>query len=165
LADYELIKIDYPNLRGELSRIIKRYGGSDNCIIDVTGASKSLSIDIFSVALAIGARHIYTFELVPSRSRNPEDSLYPSLRPGSYAYTSLSGSELVKESRASLLRKSLIFRQIMIISILSIISIVISLSTLKIFGSQSEALTVVSAVSSIVTIISFISWVILERPK
>lgn len=165
LTDYELIRIDYPRLRKDLSQIIKRYGGSDNCIIDVTGASKSLSVDIFSIALAIGAKHIYTFELVPSRSRNPEDSLYPLLRPGAYTYTSLSGSQLVRESRAALLQKSLVFRQIMVVSILSIISILVSLFTLKVFGPQSEALTIVSLVSSIVTVISFASWVILERPK
>jgi len=113
LLDRQLVPIEYRNIKNDLNQVLKGQISFKNCIIDITGATKVPSIDIFSICLALGANSIYTFELFKKQNEddptyNLDNLLYHSLSEKDYSYTCVSNTEPVKSSQASLLRKSLL---------------------------------------------------------
>ena len=119
LINRQLIPLEYSNLKNGFKKIIKKQGGENNCIIDLTGASKAPSIEVFSVCLALGVKAVYTFELSKKPNlNNPESSLYHSLEKNSYSYTCLSDSEAVQVSKSALVRKSSLLWYVLAISLI-----------------------------------------------
>ena len=107
LLDRETKAIDYDSIRRQLSALVKKAGGPRHCIVDLTGAAKGPSIDIFSLCLALGIKSVYLFELTdPFDRANPDDSLYHNLGDSGYRYTCLSITAPVKASQSLMLRKT-----------------------------------------------------------
>jgi len=151
LLDRHLIPIDYPELKRDLGDFIKRQGGARNCIIDLTGASKAASIDIFAVCLALGVKSVYTFELDQKRDpKAPEESLYHALlSKGAYSYTCLTSTPPVKASQSSLLRKSYV---LWYVGLASLIIMVVSLYILSTIGPNSPFVQFLNLTAAVVSL-------------
>lgn len=152
LLDRQLVPIDYPKLKESLGRLIRKHDGPRNCIIDLTGASKAPSIDVFSVCLALGIRSVYTFELAtrPNPS-DPDSSLYHALDKEGYSYTCLSNTEPVKASQSALLRKSSL---LWYIGAISLVVMTISLYILVTIGPNNIAVQGLNLAAAVVGLVS-----------
>lgn len=152
LLDRELIQLNYTSLKEGLKEVIKKQGGNENCIIDLTGASKSSSIDVFAVCLALGVDSAYTFELLTRpKPLNPEESLYHLLEKQAYSYHCVSNTDPVKNSQSDLLRKSSLLWYICVFS-LSVM--VVSLYILHTSGFENETIQSLNLAASIIGIAS-----------
>jgi hypothetical protein len=118
LLDRQLIPVDYSDLKRSLSHLVKKHGGPRHCVFDLTGASKTPSIGVFAVCLAIGVKSVYTFELADRPDPDDPDSfLYHALDEEQYSYTCLTDTEPVRRSQSALLRKTSLFWYIFFISL------------------------------------------------
>ncbi|HEY9848936.1 MAG TPA: hypothetical protein V6D28_05735 [Leptolyngbyaceae cyanobacterium] len=144
--------LSYSNLRQDLQSILKKCGGSRECIVDITAASKVLSIDIFSICLALGVPSVFTFELKkPANKQHPEESLYHSLEPESYSYTHISESPPIKTSQSTLFRKEQLLWFVVAASLLLMtVSLYIYFSS----GTQSMFLQVVNLLAAVIGIVA-----------
>jgi len=163
LLDRQLLPLEYMSLKEGLEKIVKKQGGNGNCIIDLTGASKAPSIEVFSVCLALGIKSVYTFELStrPDPS-NPESSLYHSLGKEGYSYTCLNDTDPVKASQSALLRKSPFLWYVCAISL---IVMVISLYILGTIGPNNVAVQGLNLAASIVGLGSPILALLVQRRR
>ena len=157
LLDRQLIPIEYSDLKKRFSQITKKQGSLRNCIVDLTGATKVPSIDVFSVCLALGIRSIYSFELVEKPNYNdpdynPDNFLYDALNEkDDYLYTCISNTDPVKASKASLLRKSFL---LWYIGAFSLCVMVASLYLLLAFGSDNIAVQSLNVAAAVVGLVS-----------
>lgn len=156
LLDRQLIPIEYSDLKKRLSQITKKQGSLRNCIVDLTGATKVPSIDVFSVCLALGIRSIYTFELAKKPNYkdpgyNPDNFLYDVLNKNDYSYTCVSDTEPVRASQASLLRKSSL---LWYVGTFSLCVMVASLYLLLAFGSDNIAVQGLNVAAAVVGLVS-----------
>lgn len=156
LLDRQLIPIEYSDLKSRFNQITKKQGSLRDCIVDLTGATKVPSIDVFSVCLALGIRSIYTFELAKKPNYkdpdyNPDDFLYDALNKNDYSYTCVSNTEPVRTSQASLLRKSFLLWYIGTFSLCVMIG---SLYLLLAFGSNNIAIQGLNVAAAVVGLVS-----------
>lgn len=156
LLDRQLVPIEYSDLKNCLSEITKRQGNLRSCIIDITGASKVPSIDVFSVCLALGLKSIYTFVLLKERNSkdpnyDPNNFLFDSLSKKDYSYTCLSNTELVKASQAALIRKSSL---LWYIGAFSLFVMIVSLYLLVTVGSDNMAIEGLNIAAAVVGLVS-----------
>ncbi len=156
LIDRQLLAVDYKDLKIRLRQIVKRTKNVRDCIVDITGASKVPSIDVFSVCLAIGIKSVYTFELIKRIKFNhpnfdSDSVLYHQLNEQDYSYTCLTNTEPVKSSQASLLRRSSLFWYIGVSSLLIMLS---SAFLLIKFGSDNLAIQGLNMAAALVGVIS-----------
>lgn len=152
LLDRQLVPIGYSKLKQSLGQLIKKHGGPRNCIVDLTGASKAPSIDVFSVCLALGIRSVYTFELVTRPNPNdPDSSLYHSLSKEEYSYTCLSKTEPVEASQSALLRKSSL---LWYVGAISLVVMVTSLYLLVTIGPTNMAVQGLNLAAAVVGLVS-----------
>lgn len=157
LLDRQLIPIEYSNLKNRFSQVIKKQGSLRNCIVDITGATKVPSIDVFSICLALGLKSIHTFELVRQpNSRvpgyNPDDFLYHVLdEEKDYLYTCLSETKPVKASQSSLLRKASL---LWYLGTISLLVMVVSLYLLLTFGSDNMAIQTLNIAAAVIGLVS-----------
>ncbi len=156
LLDRQLLPIEYSELKNRLSQITKRQGSLRNCVVDLTGATKVPSIDVFSVCLALGIKSIYTFELAKKPNYrdpryNPDNFLYDKLNKNDYSYTCVSDTEPVRASRASLLRKSYL---LWYVGAFSLFVMVVSLYLLLTFSSDNIAIQVLNVAAAVVSLAS-----------
>lgn len=113
LLDRHVKQVDYTNLKSEFAQLVQTQHGPKRCIVDLSGASKAASLDIFSACLAIGVSRVHVFELRnPADPSAPEKSLYHSLDVADYSYTCITDSPPVQASRTSLLRTSTLAWQV-----------------------------------------------------
>lgn len=162
LIDHDLIALNYSNLRNELKSLVKE-SGINNCVVDVTSASKDLSIDVFSACLALGIRSIHTFALKSKGvKKDPIASLYHSLAPAEYEYVCFTDSPVVKASQDSLLRKSQLFWYV-ILAAFTIMGV--SLYANFTGGSQNIFLEIVNLLATVVGIVTPIAAIVNERIK
>lgn len=143
-------------LKTVLVKLQKKQGSLRNCIVDLTGATKVPSIDVFSVCLALGIRSIYTFELAKKPNYgdpnyNPNDFLYDALNKNDYSYTCVSDTEPVRASQASLLRKTSL---LWYIGAFSLCVMVASLYLLLTFGSENIAIQGLNVAAAVVGLVS-----------
>jgi hypothetical protein len=163
LLDRQLIPIDYPELKSDLSQFIKRQGGARNCIIDLTSASKVASIDVFTVCLALGIKSVYTFELDPKPDpKTPDKFLYHALSKGAYSYTCLTSTPPVKASQSSLLRKEYV---LWYVGIAALIVMVVSLYILATIGPNSLFVQFLNLTAAVVGLASPAIALIEQRRK
>lgn len=167
LLDRQLIPIEYSDLKSRLSQITKRQGNLRNCIIDLTGATKVPSIDVFSVCLALGVKSIYTFELAKKPdsklpSYNPDNFLYDALSKNDYSYTCLSNTEPVRASQASLLRKSSL---LWYVGAFSLFVMITSLYLLLSFGTDNIAIEGLNLAAAVVGLVSPVLALAEQRQK
>ncbi|WP_414548917.1 hypothetical protein [Anabaena sp. CCY 0017] len=152
LLDRQLIPITYSNLKNSLEQSIKKQGGSRNCVIDITSASKVPSIDVFTVCLALGIKSIYTFELIIKYdSKNPDKFLYHAMCENDYSYTCLSNTEPVRASQSALLRKSAF---LWYMGAISLIVMVLSLYILVAIGPNSTFVQGLNLMAAVVGLLS-----------
>lgn len=167
LLDRQLIPIEYSDLKIRLSQITKRQGSLRNCIVDLTGATKVPSIDVFSVCLALGVKSIYTFELAKKPdykdpSYNPDNFLYDALSKNDYSYTCLSNTEPVRASQASLLRKSSL---LWYVGAFSLFVMITSLYLLLTFGTDNIAIQGLNVAAAVVGLVSPVFALAEQRQK
>lgn len=154
LTEHSLVRLDYTNLKEDLNQLIRREGGSKCCIVDLTAASKSPSIDVFSVCLALGVGAVYTFELADRPNpKNPELSLYHALGKDGYSYTCIGETEPVRASQAALLRKSSL---LWYVGAIALVVMVVSLYLLATTGPNSLIVQGLNLAAAVVGIVSFI---------
>lgn len=163
LTEHSLVRLDYSNLKDDISQLIKKVGGNKSCLLDITAATKSPSIDIFSICLALGVKLVYTFELADRPdSKNLESSLYHSLKIDKYSYTCISETLAVRSSRSALLRKSPLLWYTAIVALtVMIFSLYLLVST----GPQSLAVQGLNLGAAIIGIISPIFALLEQRRK
>lgn len=154
--------IKYEGLKIELENIIKQSGGATKCAVDITTASKVLSIDIFSICLSLGIELVYTFELSdPPNQNQPEQSLYHELTKDKYNYTLITESKAVKNSKSAILRKSQLIWSLFTTAL--IIFIVVSYNATK--GSNDPFIQLINTLASIVSLITPLITVIIQRRR
>ena len=161
LLNRHLVPLKYTTLKDDLSQLIKQHGGTKNCIIDLTGASKVPSIDVFSVCLALGIKSVHIFELADRPDpKKPNDSLYHSLDETGYSYTCLTDTEPVIASQSSLLRKTPL---LWAVGLMALIVMIISLILLATTGPNSPILQTINIAAAVVGLTTPILALIQER--
>lgn len=152
LLDRHLMPLTYDDLKVDLDKVVRQNGGVDRCIIDLTGAAKSPSIDVFSVCLALGIKSIYAFELANKPNpTNPDGSLYHALGQNGYSYTCLADTAPVRSSRSSLLRKSSILWGV---GLAALVTMAVSLLLFATVGPSSWPLQLINIAAAVVALTS-----------
>jgi hypothetical protein len=156
LLSRQLIPIEYSDLKNSFDKLIKEQGNAGSCIVDITGATKVPSIDVFSICLSLGINSVYTFELLKERNvkaddYDPMNFLYHSLCKGDYLYTCVSETEPVKQSQSSILRKSSLFWYV---GVFSLFIMVISLYLIVTLGSENMFIQVLNIAAAIAGLVS-----------
>lgn len=152
VLDRQLVALTYSTLAQDLGKQVKLAGGNTNCILDLTGAAKAPSIDIFAVCLALGVNSVYVFELYQKIDPTAlEKSLYHMLEPAAYSYRCLSDTQPVQASRSALLRKTPV---LWFVAAFALAVLVLSITLLLITGSDSTALQILNLSAAIVGLAS-----------
>jgi hypothetical protein len=163
LLDRRLVPLMYSDLKEGLELILKDCGGAQNCIVDLTAASKVPGIDIFSICLALGVQFMFTFELSDRPDpRKPEESLYHSLAPDAYGYTCLAESPAVKATQRALLRKEQLLWYVVVAALLVMLA---SLYVYFVAGAQSVPLQILNLLAAVVGIITPLFALVSQRGK
>jgi hypothetical protein len=148
-------EIDYTNLRIELVGLIKKYGGTNQCIVDLTGASKSLAVDIVVMCLAIKLNMVFMFDLNVKIDRNrPEDFLYHRLRQNfDYDYYQFTRSPVVLSGQTTYLRK----RGVFAVSLMLGVAVIAIAAVMFGVSDSNPIFAVIGALSGFQTIIAVIT--------
>lgn len=152
--------VQYHELKEKLEAAIKS-SGKENCFVDLTTATKTPAIDIFSICLGLDIK-VYTFELDDAVDRQvPENSLYHNLvSQNSYSYTCLSESLAVQASQRLLVRRDRI--RFYLIGFIFIVTA--TLLTFYFLGdAQSLPLQFVGVLANIIGVFTFIFEVVRRK--
>jgi hypothetical protein len=148
ILNRHLVPITYNILKDQLNQLTKKHGGAKNCIIDLTGAAKAPSIDIFSVCLALGIKSVHLFELVDwPDPKNPDASLYHALGESGYSYQCLTSTDPVRASQSALLRKTPV---LWAIGLTAFVVMAISLILITTAGPNSLPLQILNLAAAVV---------------
>ena len=162
LLDRQLIPIVYKNLKEGVTKILQNHGGKQNCILDLTAASKVPSIDLFATSLALSAGGVHVFELDSLVSReHPENSLYHALNEKDYSYTNLLSSPPVKASLEDIIVRTPV---LMRITIVFAAILLLSFGIFFFFGLQSAWAGFLGIISSLIAILT-VTFTLIEKKQ
>ncbi|NER28408.1 MAG: hypothetical protein F6J89_12425 [Symploca sp. SIO1C4] len=148
--DWTVERVPYLNLRRYISALGKRKGS----IVDVTSVSKVYIGDILACCLLENIAQVYTFELlVKPDFDKPWKILIHELAEGKvYKYTNLVETPIFKESKNSILIRSI---PLLVSIIGTVLFIAVTLTATFILGFNSVFIQVVSTIGTVLGIISF----------